>query len=53
MSAKLNAPTYKVADILVEDGRHSGRWPSVLRQAGLSGTPIGGVLVYPVAYASG
>ena len=24
----------QIADILVEDGQHSGRWPSVLRQAG-------------------
>jgi hypothetical protein len=38
----------QIADILVEDGRHSGRWPSVLNQAGLSGTPVGGVLVYPI-----
>ena len=42
----------QIADILVEDGRHSGRWPSVLRQAGLTGTPVGGVLVYPVDTAS-
>jgi hypothetical protein len=43
----------QIADILVEDGQHSGRWPSVLRQAGLSGTPVGGVLVYPVVSARG
>ena len=42
----------QIADILVEDGQHSGRWPSVLRQAGLTGTPVGGVLVYPVDTAS-
>ena len=36
----------QVADILVEDGQHSGNWPSVLRQAGLTGTTIGGVIVY-------
>jgi hypothetical protein len=43
----------QIADILVEDGRHSGRWPSVLHQAGLKGTDVGGVLVYPVVNARG
>jgi len=36
----------QVADILVEDGQHKGSWPSVLRQAGFTGTTIGGVIVY-------
>ncbi|HXT88560.1 MAG TPA: hypothetical protein VN714_04805 [Trebonia sp.] len=38
----------QIADILVEDGKHSDHWPSVLRQAGLTGTTIGGVIVYRV-----
>lgn len=43
----------QIADILVEGGQHSGRWPSVLRQAGLCGTEEGGVFVYPVAPVPG
>jgi hypothetical protein len=39
----------QVSDILVEEGDgHEGRWPSLLRQAGLAGRPDGGVVVYPV-----
>jgi hypothetical protein len=38
-----------VTDILVEEGEgHAGRWPSLLKQAGLAGRPDGGVMVYPV-----
>ncbi|HEY3879407.1 MAG TPA: hypothetical protein VGM12_12490 [Trebonia sp.] len=39
----------QIADILVEGGQASGRWPSLFKQAGLNGTEIGGVYVYPVA----
>jgi hypothetical protein len=39
----------QVTDILVEQGEgHEGRWPSLLKQAGLAGRADGGVLVYPV-----
>jgi hypothetical protein len=38
-----------VADILVEEGPgHAARWPSLLKQAGLAGRSVGGVMVYPV-----
>jgi hypothetical protein len=43
----------QIADILVEAGPHGGRWPSLLKQAGLCGTDAGGVLVYPVAPVPG
>ncbi len=44
-----------ITDIVVEGNgyRHSGRWPSLLRQAGLSGTQVGGVFVYRLAPVPG
>jgi hypothetical protein len=55
-SPPLDVPAFRqyladnqIADILVEGGQNGGRWPSVLRQAGLLGTQAGGVFVYPLA----
>jgi len=38
----------QIADILVEGNGHQSDWPHVLQLAGLSGTEVGGVFVYPV-----
>lgn len=39
----------QITDILVEEGTgHAGRWPSLLRQSGLAGRDVDGVMVYPI-----